>query len=84
VGYERGVSPRKVGRVVPGIDDGYSSAFGLDKRIADQLPISLNCVFDASLVPETCLELSRLPECGLRMRFGKLRPLNDMALRARR
>ena len=40
VGYERGVSPRKVGRVVPGFDDGYSSAFGLDKRIADQLPIS--------------------------------------------
>jgi hypothetical protein len=44
VGYERGVSPRKVGRVVPGFDDGYSSAFGLDKRIADQLPISSNCV----------------------------------------
>ena len=53
-------------------------------KLQSKVPISLNCVFDASLVPETCLELSPLPECGLRMRFGKLRPLNDMALRARR
>jgi hypothetical protein len=28
------------------------------------VPISLNYVFDASLVPETCLELSSLPVCG--------------------
>jgi hypothetical protein len=43
-----------------------------------------NCVFDASLVPETCLEFSPLPMCGPGIRFGKLRPLNDMVLRARR
>ena len=32
-------------------------------------------VFDASLVPETCLELSPLPVCGPGIQFGKLRPL---------
>ena len=28
-----------------------------------KLPVSLNCVFDASLVPETCLEFSPLAVC---------------------
>ncbi len=28
------------------------------------LQISPNCVFEASLVPETCLEFSLLPMCG--------------------
>jgi hypothetical protein len=45
--------------------------------------VSPNCVFDASLVPETCLEFSTLPVWS-GIRFGKLRPIYDMALRARR
>jgi hypothetical protein len=48
-----------------------------------KVPISPNCVFDASLVPESCLELPSLPVCFW-IRFGKLRPIYDMALRARR
>jgi hypothetical protein len=32
------------------------------RRSLYQVLISLNCVFDASLVPETCVELPSLPE----------------------
>jgi hypothetical protein len=35
-----------------------TSEAGCDFR---QLPISTNCVFDASLVPETCLDFPTLP-----------------------
>src|SRR6266852_9823658 len=34
-------------------------------RLRPALPISPNCVFDASLVPETCLESPSLPVCFL-------------------
>jgi len=37
-----------------------------------QLPVSLDCVFDASLVPETCTEPSPLPVYGRGIQFGKL------------
>jgi len=37
-----------------------------------QLLISPNCVFDASLVPETCLEFPAL-QIRCRIRFGNLR-----------
>src|SRR5216684_1995724 len=47
-------------------------------RLRPALPISPNCVFDASLVPETCLE-SPLCQCVSWIRFGKLRPKYDMA-----
>jgi hypothetical protein len=32
-----------------------------DPSISGQLPVSPNRVFDASLVPETCLKMSSLP-----------------------
>jgi hypothetical protein len=56
--------------------------------VPGQLPISPNCVFDASLVPETCLETPFLPVCCLDsirqakadMRHGASCPTISMAL----
>lgn len=39
-GYERGLLPRKVGSVAPGIDGGCPPAVGPVTRIADRLPTS--------------------------------------------
>jgi hypothetical protein len=41
------------------------------------VPMSPNCVFDGSLVPETCLEFPCLAMCSLAIWFGKLRPLKQ-------
>jgi hypothetical protein len=42
--------------------DQSKAVFPIDPlKMESQVPISLDCVFDASLVPETCLEFPSLP-----------------------
>jgi hypothetical protein len=57
--------------------------FLVSGSLCGQLLVSPDCAFDASLVPETCLEFSPLPVWS-RDSIRQANAANDMALRARR